>query len=347
MYFDFENRRFETPTVESAMSYRECALLSLFTHLLLALLVLLGPRLPFVQEALERRAEQLAELAALAEAEQLALRQVPVDAPEFIFVDTLVDPPAPAPPPDADLSDLDRVAQSPTQADDPLNDLPNAEGNSFEFVRTPDPADGFDPLTSLGEDADAAEAAPAEAVDGVADGDPDALDPEESEEEPGGEDEGGTAPLPGERWTRRPLGDRTGTILDRALRGLDSVARNRTYYNLRGRTDNYGPDIQFDSRGVDFGSWLRRFRSQIYRNWFIPYAAMSMSGSVVLTFNVHMDGTLTDLAIERPSAVDAFTNSAYNAIRGSNPTYPLPPEYPEDSVFFTVTFYFNERPVGG
>ena len=71
-----------------------------------------------------------------------------------------------------------------------------------------------------------------------------------------------------------------------------------------------------------------------------------MSGNVVLTFNVHMDGALTDLAVERPSTVDAFTNSAFNAIRGSNPTYPLPPEYPEDQVFFTVTFYFNERPPG-
>ena len=346
MYFDFESRRFETPTVESAMSYRECALLSLFTHLLIALLVLVGPRLPFVQEAMERRAERLAELAQLAEAEQLALRQVPDDAPEFIFVDTLVDPPAPAPPPAADLSDLDRVAQSPTQAEDPLNDLPNAEGNSFEFMQTPDPADGLDPLTSLGEEPEAAEAAPAEAVDGFEDGSPDAVEPEESAEEAGEEDEGEAAPA-GERRARRPLGDRTGTILDRALRGLDSMARNQTYHNLRGRTDTYGPDIQFDSRGVDFGSWLRRFRSQIYRNWFIPYAAMSMSGSVVLTFNVHMDGRLTDLAVERPSTVDAFTNSAYNAIRGSNPTYPLPPEYPEDSVFFTVTFYFNERPAGG
>ncbi len=350
MYFDFESRRFETPTVESAMSYRECALLSFFTHLLLALLVLLGPRLPFVQEAMERRAERLAELAEVAVAERLALRQVPVDAPEFIFVDTLVDPPAPAPPPEADLSDLDRVAQSPTQAEDPLNDLPNADGNSFEFVQTPDPADGLDPLTSLGEDAEAVEPAPAEAVAGFEDGSREAVEPEESEPEAGeeGEDEEGeTAPALGERWARRPLGDRPGTILNRALRGLDSVARNRTYYNLRGRTDSYGPDIQFDSRGVDFGSWLRRFRSQIYRNWFIPYAAMSMSGNVVLTFNVHMDGTLTDLAVERPSTVDAFTNSAYNAIRGSNPTYPLPPEYPEDSVFFTVTFYFNERPPGG
>ena len=344
MYFDFESRRFETPTVESAMSYRECALLSLFTHLLIALAVLVGPRLPFVQEAMERRAERLAEFATLAEAEQLALRQVPDDAPEFIFVDTLVDPPAPAPPPAADLSDQDRVAQSPTQAEDPLNDLPNADGNTFEFVQTPDPDEGLDPLTSLGDDPAAIEAALEEAS-GFEDGTPEESGDGAGAEPEEGED--GSAPLLAERLSRpRPLGDRPGTILNRALRGLDSVARNRTYYNLRGRTDRYGPDIRFDSKGVDFGAWLARFRSQIYRNWFIPYAAMSMSGSVVLTFNVHMDGTLTDLAVERPSAVDAFTNSAYNAIRGSNPTYPLPPEYPDDSVFFTVTFYFNERPPG-
>ncbi len=343
MYFDFESRRFETPTVESAMSYRECALLSFFTHLLIALLVLFGPRLPFVQEAMERRAERLAELAQLAEAEQLALRQVPDDAPRFIFVDTLVDPLALAPPSAADLSDQDRVAQSPTQAEDPLNDLPNAEGNTFEFVQTPDPDDGLDPLTSLGDDPEAFEEAVEEASDGVEDGTPEeAGDGAEAET---GEGEGESPPRLAERLSRpRPLGDLSGRILNRALRGLDSVARSRQYYNLRGRTDEYGPDIQFDSKGVDFGSWLARFRSQIYRNWFIPYAAMSMSGNVVLTFNVHMDGTLTDLAVERPSTVDAFTNSAYNAIRGSNPTYPLPPEYPDDSVFFTVTFYFNERP---
>ena len=348
MYFDFESRHFETPTVESAMSWRESVLLSIFTHLLLALVVLLGPRLQFVQDAMERRAERLAEMAEMADAERLALRQVPDDAPEFIFVDTLVDLPAPASPLEADLSDLDRVAQSPTQAEDPLNDLPNAEGNSFEFVQTPAPADGLDPLTSLAEDAsEAAEEALAEAADGIEDGMPDGAEPEESEADPA-EGEGLTAPPAAERLARRaPPGDRPGTILDRALQGLDSVARNQTFYNLRGRTDRYGPDIQFDSKGVDFGSWLRRFRAQIYRNWFIPYAAMSMSGSVVLTFNVHMDGTLTDLTVQRPATVDAFTSSAFNAIRGSNPTYPLPPEYPEDQVFFTVTFYFNERPRGG
>ena len=28
------------------------------------------------------------------------------------------------------------------------------------------------------------------------------------------------------------------------------------------------------------------------------------------------------------------------------PTEPLPPEYPDDKAFFTVTFYYNESPPG-
>jgi hypothetical protein len=44
--------------------------------------------------------------------------------------------------------------------------------------------------------------------------------------------------------------------------------------------------------------------------------------------------------------VDAFTHSGRNAIAASNPTIPLPTEYPDDKAFFTVTFFYNESPDG-
>jgi hypothetical protein len=55
---------------------------------------------------------------------------------------------------------------------------------------------------------------------------------------------------------------------------------------------------------------------------------------------------MTDLVVVEPSSVNGFTNSAHNALVQSNPTPALPPEYPDDTVFFTVIFYFNERPPG-
>jgi TonB family protein len=98
--------------------------------------------------------------------------------------------------------------------------------------------------------------------------------------------------------------------------------------------------------GVDFGRWILRFKAQVERNWFplIPQAAMSMSGHTVLTFNVHKNGTITDLAVVQPSRIDGFNNAAYGAMVSSNPTIPLPSEYPADKAFFTVTFFYNESP---
>ena len=69
-----------------------------------------------------------------------------------------------------------------------------------------------------------------------------------------------------------------------------------------------------------------------------------MSGHTVLTFNVHKNGTITDLIIARPSTINGFNNAAYGAMVSSNPTIPLPPEYPADKAFFTVTFFYNESP---
>ena len=59
---------------------------------------------------------------------------------------------------------------------------------------------------------------------------------------------------------------------------------------------------------------------------------------------MHKDGRITDLQVLRPSDVAAFNNAALNALATSNPTMPLPPEYPADKAFFTVTFYYNESP---
>ena len=135
---------------------------------------------------------------------------------------------------------------------------------------------------------------------------------------------------------RRSLGD--------ALRNLSKYVQPDQFDNPQGDSGAFGPAIQFDTKGVEFGPWIRRFIAQVKRNWLIPYAAMSMKGHVVITFNVHKDGSITDLMVVGPSAIDAFNNAAFGALASSNPTQPLPPEYPADKAFFTVTFFYNEQP---
>ena len=377
MYFNFEDRSFETPTIESAMSWREQVLLSLFFHLAAAALVLVVPRLSFVQEMVERRAERLQELAAAAEL-QAQLQQPlvrPDDSRTFVFIQPRVelDPPE-APPPDAVLSDRDRVAQSPVRTFDPENRLPVAEGNSPEFIIAPeaDEDEGLDAADVVGLEDGADDAEEAEVDEGAAEADEPRLadasagQGEEIETEGEVADDPGSVPEPDEAdgpaladsllaemgtgpgdpdaADERRIDLTPDGLFGRQVENLRQRVRRETFRNYSGDTGRYGPEIQFDSKGVEFGPWLRRFVAQIRRNWFVPYAIWSMHGHVVLTFNVQEDGALTDLTIFKPSPVEAFNNSAYNALRSSNPTQPLPPEYPDDHAFFTVIFYFNEVP---
>jgi TonB family protein len=76
----------------------------------------------------------------------------------------------------------------------------------------------------------------------------------------------------------------------------------------------------------------------------MPQTAMSLSGHVVITFDVHRRGTLTDVRVLQPSVVQSFTSAAANALEMTNPTDPLPSEYPTDHCTFTITFFYNERP---
>jgi TonB family protein len=313
MQFDFEDYRPDTPRVETAMSRRESVLLSILVHIGAFLLVLFGPSLPSGGGA--ARAQQLA-------LSDQALR----DSSQFVFVQPRADIEALRPPPRAEDSDKNREARSRERLPDPRNALPFVRGNSPERVEgNPAP-----PMARAQPPADAGTNGAGQSPDAGREASP-----------PGGS----FLTMPNAR-TGPAFGEGRGVgagALGDALRNLQRYVDGESFDNPQGG-GQFGPEIQFNTRGVEFGPWIRRFVAQVKRNWFIPYAAMAMKGHVVVTFNVHTDGTISDLAVLAPSPVDSFNNAAYNALASSNPTQPLPPEYPADHAFFTVTFYYNETP---
>ena len=367
MYFDFEGRNFDTPTVESAISWREQLLVSLFGHVTVLVLILVAPSLPFVQSAAERRAERFIALAEIQRQARLQER----DEGTFVFIAPRVDIEADeAPRPDAFLSDRDRIAQSPLRAPDADNRLPNADGNSFEFVEADEPSEGLelgdDPAAEANEDladlpsdddldnppgdsrlADAAsgQGEAEESAEARSD-DPGAL-PEDLPGDSTFADSSLTTPRSGpgalEGQSEREVA-RVDDLLGQARERLRRSLSQQNFDNVTGDTGRYGPEIQFDSKGADFGPWIRRFVAQIRRNWFVPYSVLSNHGHVVLTFNVHRNGSISELSVLQPSVINSFNHSASNALRMSNPTQPLPLDYPDERAFFTVTFYFNEIP---
>jgi outer membrane biosynthesis protein TonB len=311
MYFDFDDYRPDTPRVVTAISWREGVLLSIIFHLLMVIVLIVSPRLFPVDEAARARALALAE-------------QRVKENTQFVFVQPRLDIEAPKPPDRADASDKDRVARAPEQAPNPANESPFARGNTPEPVEEePTPAargQGPAPDPAAGQQAQNTPPPP----------------PPESQSAlqlP-------TPPPPNTANGADGRASAVGGSLGDALRNLQRYVQ--AYDNTAGGGGQFGPEIQFDTKGVEFGPWIRRFVAQVKRNWYVPY--ITSSGHVVITFNVHRNGSITDLMIVAPCPIDAFNNSSLAAIGASNPTQPLPAAYPADKAFFTVTFFYNEAP---
>jgi outer membrane biosynthesis protein TonB len=128
-----------------------------------------------------------------------------------------------------------------------------------------------------------------------------------------------------------------------SLRNLSKLLQNANFNNPQGGQTDTGADISFDSKGIDFGPWLARFRAQVMSNWMVPQAAMVQHGHVVFQFYVARDGTISDIHIVQPAKIDVFNTAAQGALVRSNPTVPLPSAYPTDRILFTVTFFYNEE----
>lgn len=320
MYFDFEDAHPETPSMMSPISLREGVLLSIIAHLVFTVLILMAPQIPWVRAILARQ-DQAAEVAREAELQRQRDQQ-----PRFVFVQPRIEMPTPKlVAPRAELSDRDRVARAPERAPNPTNLMPFSRGNTSERVDTPETEQAQRQAQDEQQAAAAGSQAQQNASAANTPPNPNSLTLPRDRQS----GNGGTAP---------------SGVLGNAVRNIDRYAPPEAFQNLGGSGGEYGPFIQFDTKGVEFGPWIRRFIAQIKRNWFIPYAAMSMKGHVVITFYVHKDGHISELAVVAPSTVESFNHAAYNALAWSNPTQPLPQEYPDARAFFTVTFFYNENP---
>ena len=108
-----------------------------------------------------------------------------------------------------------------------------------------------------------------------------------------------------------------GGSLGEALKNLQRYVQ--TYDNPQGGGGQFGPEIQFDTKGVEFGPWIRRFVAQVKRNWFVPYSAMSHERARRHPVQRAQERPITDLAIVGPCPIDAFNSAAYGALASSNP----------------------------
>ncbi len=213
----------------------------------------------------------------------------------------------------AEQSDMDRRSATRERAPRPENAMPFSRGN------TPEKIEGADGLDRAREQP-TPDPAPATAANDVGQADP----------------------MPDSQTVQpTPPAQAPAPALGQAFRNLQRYMQDGTFDNRTGGATEQDTDIQFDAMGVDFGPGLRRFKNQVERNWLLPQAFISpRERSVVIQFSVLRNGTIVELKVVQPADLETLTNSALNALRLSNPTAPLPPEYPIDRVLITVTFRY-------
>jgi len=340
------------------MSRREAVMTSVFLHAGLVALFLFGPRLPFIKEYLAQQAQLQQQEQQRVQA--LAMQQQQ-QQPRFVYVQPRLDMKAAKAKESASLADQDRLAQTTQRSPAATNSQPVSRGTSLEFVekqaqkdlakgRGPSPEPSDSPRERQQQQARAAPPAPPQSQStpvAQTAANNQGLDVREGQSGLLARGDTGVVATPQARNSpaaASPAARPPGGSLGQALRNLEKYVQNEAFNNPNGGNSPFGPYIQFDTKGVEFGPWIRRFVAQIKRNWLIPEAAMVMKGHVVVTFNVHKDGRITDIAIKQPSGIDAFDRAAANSLQWSNPTTVLPPEYPSPPAFFTVTFYYNEQP---
>jgi TonB family protein len=309
MYFDLEDYRPDPPRIPTAISRREAVLVSIIAHLLLVIAYFVVPDEWFRLEA---------------ETEQVMAELEPSDqAPPLRFVEVLplVDRSAP-PEVLADLSDMDRRSATHEQPADAREPGPFMRGT------TPEPFEGGPPAPP-----------PASPVPAAAQ--PNEVDRQSDSAVMTLAERGLLDPPP----AGRPADAPPATNLSESLRNLPQFLAEGRYDNPEGGNTQQSADIQFDSMGVDFGSWLLRFKRQVERNWISPPIVLThrQHERVVIRFVVMRNGFISDVGVLQPASIPALTNAAVSALRLSSPTTPLPPEYPRDQMEIVATFHYNFR----
>jgi hypothetical protein len=323
MYFDFGDGHPDLPRLPRALSPREGVFVGIIIHLLVIILALVVPRTEWA-----RTRAKAAEAARVAMAERQRANRIE----PFMMAQPRVDIEALRPPPRAPLSDKDRMAMTRERPPNPTNQQPFSRGNTRQ------PEEAAPPSTSP------PPGAPTPPQSAGNNGDRDTL-PREAQAGYVVSDRGtgGNEPSNNTVASRIPPG--TPRALADALGNLSRyVERSGAQLENPNGGGQYGQSFQFDTKGVDFGAWLRAFKAQVMRNWMIPQAAYFLHGHVSLTLIISRTGAITELQVIDPSSVDGFTHAAYNALAASNPTVPLPPAYPDQTLRMRVTFFYNEEP---
>jgi TonB family protein len=104
------------------------------------------------------------------------------------------------------------------------------------------------------------------------------------------------------------------------------------------------PTILSDTRGVDFGPWLRFIYFRVKDNWYsvIPELIRSRTkGKVVIIFDVLSDGRIENLQVVKSSGLSPYDRAAISSIKLSEPLPNFPSSFSGNHITLQFSYYYN------
>jgi TonB family protein len=127
----------------------------------------------------------------------------------------------------------------------------------------------------------------------------------------------------------KPDSDQTGAVGQQASPGPP------------GDTPTMG-SVQIDGGNFPFASYISRMRQKIATTWEVPAGTEGLQRTAVVFFRVHRDGSVSNVEVEKSSALQLFDRSCQRAVIEAAPLPPLPREYSDE--FVAVHFSFVYQP---
>ncbi|UCF77959.1 MAG: TonB family protein [Candidatus Eiseniibacteriota bacterium] len=96
----------------------------------------------------------------------------------------------------------------------------------------------------------------------------------------------------------------------------------------------FSSQLQIDIENFEFSYYLVAVRNKVSSNWSPPAGVVTSGGAVrtVVYFRILRSGKIADLAIEKPSSVGLFDQSALRAVLRAQPFPPLPRGFADGSL---------------
>jgi TonB family protein len=129
--------------------------------------------------------------------------------------------------------------------------------------------------------------------------------------------------------------------------GYGGSGTGESLHRFDNRQPNFSvdqPTILSDTRGVDFGPWLRLIYFRVRDNWYAVIPELIRSGTqakVVVIFDVRNNGRIENVQIARSSGLSPYDRAAISSLKLSEPFPNFPGSFSGDRITLQFSYFYN------